>query len=316
MKSLTFSFIFLKSTLSLLSADLNFAWIDKKGEFTDLKYGNRNIARYVYEKMDPSDRERTYKPFHHIYQETGIDFLTKGPGGKYSHHRGIFLGFSKCKIFNNDSEIANVDTWHCKRAFQIHERTLEKNADKKSANHVVEISWKMDDGTVFITEIRSLTFSLRKDHSIQIDFKSKLSTNFNQVKLDGDPQHAGFQFRASNEVAKKTKDRTYYIRPGKGLGLSGETRNWPTNKDMKNLLWKAQCVVVGDLSYTTLYLDHPKNPKPSYYSERDYGRFGSYFATVITPQKPIRLLYRLIIGTNTRNLVNCEKLSNEFISTL
>ena len=64
--------------------------------------------------MDPSDRERTYKPFHHIYQETGIDFLTKGPGGKYSHHRGIFLGFSKCKIFNNDSEIANVDTWHCK----------------------------------------------------------------------------------------------------------------------------------------------------------------------------------------------------------
>ena len=105
--------------------------------------------------------------------------------------------------------------------------------------------------------------------------------------LDGDPQHAGFQFRASNEVATATAKKTYYVRPVVGKAADGATKNWRGDKDMKNLLWKGQCVMVGGNRYFTVYLDHPSNPKPSFYSERNYGRFGSYFKTEITPSKSL-----------------------------
>ena len=50
------------------------------GEYTDLRFGNKNVVRYVFERMKPDDRERTYKPFHHVFQSDGKGFLTKGPG--------------------------------------------------------------------------------------------------------------------------------------------------------------------------------------------------------------------------------------------
>ena len=70
--------------------------MDRKHKTMVLLKDGKKIARYVYERMDPKDRERTYKPFHHVYQVDWKGFLTKGPGGRYTHHRGIYFGFSKC----------------------------------------------------------------------------------------------------------------------------------------------------------------------------------------------------------------------------
>jgi hypothetical protein len=66
-------------------AEKGFSWKDEAGKHVDLLKDGKNIARYVYERMDPKDRERTYKPFHHVYQSDGKGFLTKGPGGRYTH---------------------------------------------------------------------------------------------------------------------------------------------------------------------------------------------------------------------------------------
>ena len=132
------------------------------------------------------------------------------------------------------------------------------------------------------------------------------------LEPDGDPQHAGFQFRASNEVAAKNAKQTYYVRPKDGKDAQGKTKNWPGNKDMTNLPWKAQSVVVEDQRYFTVYLDHPDNPKPSFYSERDYGRFGSYFKSEATPEKPVKIKYRLVIGIKEQDSAYCENLSKEF----
>ncbi len=271
----------------------------------DFIYKNKKIARYVYEKMDPNDRERTFKPFHYIYQSDGKNFLTKGPGGKFTHHRGIYFGFSKCSVLDSDGARINVDTWHCKRGYQLHEKTIHQNVGNKKATHTVEISWRVEDGTIFATEQRTLSFSILLDDSIQVDFNSKLSTTQEEVRLDGDPHHAGLQFRAANEVAGEIKKEIYYIRPSEGKDKKGETKNWPKNKDMTNILWKAQSIVVNQNRYTTLYMDHPGNPKLSYYSERDYGRFGSFFKTSISPGKPLSIKYRLNIkklGAFTRGM--------------
>ncbi|MDB0031562.1 PmoA family protein, partial [Opitutales bacterium] len=81
-----------------------FSWKESTSlnQHVDLLWKDQKIARYVFEKMNPKDRERTYKPFHHIFQSNGADFLTKGPGGKYTHHRGIYFGFSKCSALDGN----------------------------------------------------------------------------------------------------------------------------------------------------------------------------------------------------------------------
>ena len=47
--------------------------------------------------------------------------------------------------------------------------------------------------------------------------------------------------------------------------------------------------------YTACYLDRPENPKPAYYSERNYGRFGSYLVAETDGDKTIDINYRLWI---------------------
>ena len=295
-------------------AKTEFSWIETKGTHIDLRYGDQNIARYVYERMNPKDRERTYKPFYHLYDIKGEKFVTKGPGGKFTHHRGIYYGFSKCAALDGTGKKVSVDTWHCKRGYQTHEKVLQQKASAKEAFLQSEIAWRVDDGTTFITEKRKMCFQFDKEGRLQIDFDSTLSTTQPKVTLDGDPQHAGFQFRASNEVAESNAKQTFYIRPKDGKDEMGKTKNWPQNKDMTNLKWKAQSVVVGENRYYTLYLDHPQNPKPSFYSERDYGRFGSYFKSAVTPQKPLSVKYRIIFGNKQLSPEKCQQYSKDFSS--
>ena len=297
-----------------LIAKSEFSWIEKKGTHIDLLYEDRKIARYVYERIKPEDRERTYKPFYHLYDIKGEKFVTKGPGGKFTHHRGIYFGFSKCSALDGTGNKVSVDTWHCKRGYQSHEKVLQQKVNSKEASIQSEIAWRIDDGTIFITEKRKLRFKFDKEERLQIDFDSTLSTTQPEVILDGDPQHAGFQFRASNEVAESTAKQTFYIRPKDGRDEMGKTKNWPQNKDMSNLNWKAQSVVVGGNRYYTLYLDHSQNPKPSFYSERDYGRFGSYFKSAVTPENPLSVKYRLIFGNKPLSPEKCQQYSKDFSS--
>ena len=297
-----------------VTAKAEFSWIETKGTHIDLRYGDQNIARYVYERMNPKDRERTYKPFYHLYDDKGEKFVTKGPGGKFTHHRGIYYGFSKCGALDGMGKKVSVDTWHCKRGYQTHEKVLQQKANAKEASLLSEIAWRVDDGTIFITEKRKMRFHFNKEGRLLIDFDSTLSTTQPEVTLDGDPQHAGFQFRASNEVAESNAKQTFYIRPKDGRDEMGKTKNWPQNKDMTNLKWKAQSVVVGGNRYYTLYLDHPQNPKPSFYSERDYGRFGSYFKSAVTPQNPLSVKYRIIFGNKQLSPEKCQQYSKDFSS--
>ena len=111
--------------------------------------------------------------------------------------------------------------------------------------------------------------------------------------MDGDPQHAGFQFRASNDVAEKTKKLTYYLHPDGSKGEMGKERNWPLDKGMVDLPWYVMSFVLGDKRTPLDYLNHPHNPKESRFSERDYGRFGGYFQADITKDHPLVVNYRL-----------------------
>ena len=169
-------------------------------------------------------------------------------------------------------------------------------------------------GTVIANEEREVTaYAVR--NVTMIDFTSEVKTELPRVKLDGDPQHAGFHFRAAMEVAKKTNKETYYLRPD-GKGKPGETRNWDAKtRDPKtvNRPWDAMSFVLGGQRYTAAYLDRPDNPKEARYSEREYGRFGSYFEYTIDEGKPLTVNYRVWLQEGLMKPEDVAALSQNFV---
>jgi len=271
-----------------------FAWKEKPDEFAELTFGSRPVLRYECAKFDDSTKEardKTYKVFHHLYDPDGKQLVTQGTGGKlYPHHRGIYYGFNN--ITYGDGKKA--DTWHCTGgAHQSHEKVLGSEAGPVLGRHRVEIAWHGVNKEVFAVEERELTVYHVPGGQL-VEFASRLRSKGDKVKLDGDPQHAGFQFRANGEVADKTAKQTYYLRPD-GQDKPGATRNWDAkNPDFNaNLAWNAMSFVLGEQRYTVCYLDRPDNPKPARFSERDYGRFGSYFVYELDGSNKLDIAYRL-----------------------
>jgi Family of unknown function (DUF6807) len=296
-------------------------WVDTPGKYVELQYGDRPVLRYMCEPYDGSTPERhaqTYKPYYHVFSPDGSRLLTKGDtGGLYPHHRGLFYGFRKV-TYDDGKE---CDVWHClEKAHQSPERVLSQHASAESANQVVAIDWHGSQGEVFAHEQRSVAVA-HKPGGTQIDFASHLETaDGKPIHLDGDPQHAGFHFRAAQEVADNTATQTYYLRTD-GKGKLDETRNWEEggdeamNADCSNRPWDAMCFVLDGKRYTVLYIDHPDNPKPSRYSERDYGRFGSYFVTDVTAEKPLDVRYRVWVQDGEMTVDQCNAKAHEFVDS-
>lgn len=297
-----------------------YSWTNNEAEhFAELAHDGSPLVRYMYAPVDDSSaakRAETYKPYLHVYSPDGSQIITKGPGGLYPHHRGIYFGFNR---INYDGK--KCDTWHCTDgAYEQHEsfKSLDGNDDGGTLES--EISWHGKKGELFAHEDRKQTIRQVGDMT-QIDFESTLSCadGVKKIHLDGDPQHAGIQFRASQRVADETAKETYYVRTD-GIGKPGETRNF-NHKDRKDAMntettdrpWLALSFVLDGERYTVLYLDHPNNPKPAYYSERDYGRFGSYFVTDVTPEKPLSVAYRYLVKRGELTVDECQKLYDEYV---
>jgi hypothetical protein len=179
--------------------------------------------------------------------------------------------------------------------------------------HRITIGWHGKDKRVFAEEVRELTVYNVPGGQL-VEFASRLNTAAGPVKLDGDPQHAGVQFRADNEVFAKTSDQTIFVRPD-GVGKPGETRNWEpgTRKGPVNLPWNAMSFVLKSKRYTVAYLDHPKNPKEARFSEREYGRFGSYFECTLEKHKPLTVNYRFWLQDGLMKPEEVATLSTNFI---
>jgi hypothetical protein len=288
-----------------------FAWKDSPNDNAELSLGKRPLLRYQYAALDESSKEArtaTFKIYHQLYDPKGEKFVTKGLGGLFPHHRGIFYGFNK--VTYGDGK--KCDVWHCTGdAYQSHEKFLLAEAGPVDGRHKLAIAWHGVKKEVFATEERDLTVYSLPGGTL-VEFASELTPVLAPVQLDGDPQHAGFHFRASQEVPDKTAKQTYYVRPD-GPGKFGETRNWPGQKTHVNLPWDACCFVLGDQRYTVAYLDRPENPKEARFSERDYGRFGSYFEKKLDKDEKLRVKYRLWLQEGEMKGDEIQRLSTDFI---
>ncbi len=245
---------------------VRFGWSEKPKEYAELArtYSGESIPvlRYVDRPYDPSSsesREKTYKVFHHLYDPAGKRFVTNGGFADqvadpkkllYPHHRGIMYGFNKCSYGPDLKQQA--DTWHCPppsadqkknvpTAHVSHEKTLSAEPGPLLGRHRVLLGWYGAGEKPFALEERELTVYTVKGGTL-VEFASRLKTTGGKVRVDGDPQHAGFQFRASNEVVA-TKNQTYYLHPD-GKGEMGKERNWPQDKAMVDMPWHVMSFVL------------------------------------------------------------------------
>ena len=303
-----------------------FSWKEQTGDWAEISFTEgdktRPVMRYMHKTYDPSSiaaRNKTYKVFHHLYDPAGTRYVTNGGHTDsfqtekdllYPHHRGLMFGINKVTYGANQA----ADTWHCTKGVHVsHAKTLFQVAGPVLAEHRVLLTWHGQKDDIFAEEERQMSVYNVPGGTL-VEFATRLKSKAGKVKLDGDPQHAGFQFRASNDVAKQTAKQTYYLRPD-GKGNPGETRNWEpkTKVGPVNLPWNVVSFVLGEKRYSVAYLDHPANPGEKRYSERDYARFGCYFEYDLTPSNPLTLNHRVWLQDGEMTAAQVETLRSGFV---
>ncbi len=270
-------------------ADQVFLWQTTGKNSLQLLQNGNPLVGYVHPEFDNNERELTYKPYHHVFDpQKGIP-ITKGPGGLYSHHRGIYYGYNQIRVDGGEP----VDIWHNRNGeHSEHVKTIREFTGPVFGGHSVEIEWRDTQARTFARETRTLKV-FHEENQIIIDFHSVLDpVGADVVELDGDRQHAGVQFRAANEVSENT-DATFFTRPPQVQHISPESEI--EGEDMYDLPWNAMSYVLDGEQYNVAYFSHPSNPTGAEMSERRYGRFGEFFPYTITPGNPLEVTYRFMV---------------------
>lgn len=299
-------------------AQPRFAFAAEKDGQTDLTFDKRKVLSCFHPKRDAKDHYYTFKPFHNVFDPAkGEVMLTNtsaktAKDGQFPHHRGLFFGFNRISY----GEKQTADIWHgTDNVYSQHLGFARQEMGGVLGRERSPVAWHGKDGKEFAREMREVT-AYNVPGGTLIDWSTELSTKLDKVRLDGDPQHAGFHFRANQEVAKNGKENTYYLRPD-GKGKPGEFRNWDAkgkNAQAVNLPWNALSMVTGGKRYTVLRINHPNNPKDTRGSERDYGRFGDYFEYDLTPDKPLKLRYRVWVQEGEMTVDQCNAMAAAFVT--
>lgn len=120
-----------------------------------------------------------------------------------------------------------------------------------------------------------------------VDFTSKLKAVAGDLVLDGDPEHAGCQYRPAAEVDVK---QTAYVFPKENLDLK---------KDV-DLPWVGETYTLAGQEHSVVIMNHPDNPKGSRWSAyRDYGRFGAFAKAALKQGETLTLRYQFLIAAGS-----------------
>lgn len=290
-------------------ADTSFRWQSAGRNLTNLMYGDTPVLQYWHLPFNwhPDSIIDTLKPFYHVYAPDGSRQITKGPGGLYTHHRGIFFGYNRVTY---EGSGGSLDVWHATTgAHSQHKSFVRQWAGPVFGGHVVEIAW-LNGNQEFITEYRTVRVFKQSDGNFFIDVESTLNSHVGPVTLDGDNHHAGVQFRAAQYVADNTASARF-IRPAAWAELD-PYREFAGENDMD---WNAYQFIIEDDPYTVAYFTNPiVNPegiRPREMSERRYGRFGEFIPVIVPADEPLDFKYRFWITTH-RDDIEREELQAQF----
>lgn len=268
-----------------------FSWKAAGDMQTNLMFNERAVLQYVHPQFKPNEIERTKKAFHQVYAPSGDRKITKGLGGLYPHHRGIFYGYTEIHL--KDQEL---NTWAAAEGeHQQHQEVLKTWEGPVVGGHTVDIQWNDRQGEPFIEEVRTIRAFRQPNNRLLIEFESTLKTLRGPIRLEGDRQHAGVQFRAAQAVAEN-QEATRYLRPEKWSDLPADQQI--NDEKHVDLPWNAIQYPLEGNDYTVAYLTDPKAPNGATFSERLYGRFGEYFPYRLTEEDPLTVRYRWVVYEN------------------
>lgn len=289
-------------TLILVAMALGLSLVSASAEEAhDLLVDGQPWLRTVTPPFDDSTkaaRDETFKVYTHVYNFDGDAFITKGHGGKYSHHRGLFIGWLSTTF--NDAE---VDTWHMRGSYQRHAKWLDQSPGAQS--EIVE--WCTDDGEPFISETRTITAKPGPNNTRIIDFASELTALNADIALRGDLQHAGMQIRLANEVSRH-EETTQYILP------QGATEN--ENDEVIGAWWVLGSAEVEGKRYWIMHMTPPSHPLGvPVYSIRRYARFGAFFEPDLKQGQPYPLTFRILVSETELDREAAQALYDDYAQT-
>ena len=289
---------------SLFSASVasaaEFSLKETAGDHLDVLSGGKIVGRYMYahDVSTPERRLETYKPYLHVFDAEGAAPITKGAGGDFTHHRGIFIGWNKMTVAG-----VKMDRWHMVKGDQIHEKFTAQKAGADGAGFTSLVRWtgETPEATA-VEDERTITFLPPPAPAYAlVDFVSKVKAVGGEAVLDGDTEHAGLHFRPANAVEKS---ETVYLYP---------VANAQPHKD-RDYPWFGETFTLSGKRYSVVYLNHPGNPKDAAVSAyRDYGRFGAYFKTTIPAGGTATFQARFLVQTGELpTAAVIQKLWNEY----
>ncbi len=264
-----------------------FEWrTDSQRSTIDLLFQGRMLLHY----MHAYDRTReTSKPFYHLYGYGATALLTKGAGGLYCHHRGLFIGWR-----NVSCNGQTYDFWHCEDgAHQRHSKVTEEFANMFCAKLTTEINWNDKNDRPVLVEQRHLTvIDSRAIPGLgrnQFDISTTLTPCRGPTTLAGDRHHAGCQLRAAQTVAESESAR--FVRPY-GFPIQPEAFEHDSGPEhYRDMGWVLMTIPIGNTQFSVQYCAerHPATQ----FSERPYGRMGAARELLLEEGEPSRLRYRL-----------------------
>ena len=273
--------------------------IDATPAYLDVAKEGHTWIRVVTPSFAPGNREETYKVFAHLFDPAGGAPITKGAGGKYTHHRGLFIGWKDTLVEGTD-----YDTWHMPDCHQQHVAWLDSSAQESESGPraivTQKILWKPDQGEPFIEEERRLIIHEGTGGLRVIDHESTLVSLKGTIELHGDLQHAGMQVRMADEV-NGHQDSTQYILP--------EGAEEQEDDKVVGAWWVCCSPVVGNVRYWLMHMTPPNHPTGCpVYSIRRYARFGAFFEPDLEPGTPLKLRFRIVLSAKELDRERCAEL--------
>jgi hypothetical protein len=267
----------------------------------DLTIGGVVWAKTVitpYDDSSKESRDATFKVYTEVMDFAGKEPITKGLGGLYPHHRGLFIGWRETTAAGK-----KFDTWHMTDCYQqfTGKMKLDRGPDRDA--HTLGIEWRGNRGTPILDEQRTIVVQPGSGGIRIFDFASVL-TAVNDITLRADSHHAGMQIRLSNEVAEH-QDATVYLLPEGAKRLE--------NDEVSGAWWAVCNAKIGGKPYWVMHMTPPDLPAElKRYSIRPYARFGAFFEPDLKKGESKTFTVRVIVSEQEIDAVSAKALYADY----